>query len=263
MSKNPIFILIKVPLTLERKQRIPLQAERTATFLLHRYGLEKAEVQEQEMAQLSLRAKYELKRIPEIRRKLIKEWDREGNFDEDKDGIFAHMIADRLASIEGRLYLEAKQRGLNPPSNIEELAQKEIETHRQQTKELAAEIFQKYFLSEKASLECAKNVLRYKETHGEKPSKDQISHIILVEKTLEKNEARYVAQGFKPHEIAFLKRTEADRLFRSLEHTKISNEMKPSNEIEQSHTRARASLNRAVSQIEQDISRLHQKGLSL
>ena len=252
-----------VPLTLERKQRIPLQAERTATFLLHRYGLEKAEVQEQEMAQLSLRAKYELKRIPEIRRKLIKEWDREGNFDEDKDGIFAHMIADRLASIEGRLYLEAKQRGLNPPSNIEELAQKEIETHRQQTKELAAEIFQKYFLSEKASLECAKNVLRYKETHGEKPSKDQISHIILVEKTLEKNEARYVAQGFKPHEIAFLKRTEADRLFRSLEHTKISNEMKPSNEIEQSHTRARASLNRAVSQIEQDISRLHQKGLSL
>ena len=252
-----------IPLTSERKQRIPLQAERTATFLLHRYGLEKAEVKSEEITQLSLRAKYELNRIPEIRRELIKDWDRGGNFDEDKDGIFAHMIADRLASIEGRLYLEAKQCGLNPPSNIEALAQKEIESHRQQTKGLAAELFQKYVLSEKASLECAKNILRYKETHGEKPSKDQVSHIILVEKTLEKNEARYVAQGFQRHEIAFLKRTEADRLFRSLEHGKISNEMKPSHEMEQSHTRARASLNRAALHIEQDISRLHQKGLSL
>lgn len=252
-----------IPLTSERKQRIPLQSERTATFLLHKYGLEKTEIKSEEMTQLSLRAKYELNRIPEIRRELIKEWDREGRFDEDKDGIFAHMIADRLASIEGRLYLEAKQCGLSPPSNIEELAQKEIETHRQQTKGLAAELFQKYFLSEKASLECAKNILRYKETHGETPSKDQISHIILVEKTLEKNEARYIAQGFQRHEIAFLKRTEADRLFRSLEHTKISNEMKPSNELEQSHTRARASLSRAASHIEQDISQLHQKGLSL
>ena len=252
-----------IPLTSERKQRIPLQAERTATFLLHRYGLKKTEIKSEEITQLSLRAKYELKRIPEIRRELIKEWDREGKFDEDKDGIFAHMIADRLASIEGRLYLEAKQRGINPPSNIEELAQKEIEAHRQQTKGLAAELFQKYFLSEKASLECAKNVLRYKETHGEKPSNDQISHIILVEKTLEKKEDRYVAQGFHRHEIAFLKRTEADRLFRSLEHDKISNEMKPSHEMEKSHTRARTSLSRAISHIEQDISRLHQKGLSL
>jgi hypothetical protein len=106
--ENRLWDIIKqenAPLTLERKQRIPLQAERTAEFLLHRHGLEKTPPQPEEMTQLSLRAKYELKRIPEISRELIREWDRDGNFNEDKDGIFAHMIAERLAFIEGRLYV--------------------------------------------------------------------------------------------------------------------------------------------------------------
>ena len=39
-------------------------------------------------------------------------------------GLFAHMIAERQASIEGRLYFEAKQRCQNHPPNIEALAER-------------------------------------------------------------------------------------------------------------------------------------------
>ena len=246
-----------VPLTLERKQRIPLQAERTAEFLMHRHGLEKTPPQPEEMTHLSLRAKYELKRIPEISRELIREWDRDGNFNEDKDGIFAHMIAERLASIEGRLYFEAKHNGLNPPSNIEEMAQKELEVHRQQAKELAKGVSQKYFLSTESALECAKNILRYKETHGEKPSEDQTSQMAEIQKTLEGRDPIYASQGFLSHEIAFFKRREADLLFRSFAHDKISKE------IDHTHAQARDSLKIITSHIEQDISRVHQRGFSL
>jgi Ti-type conjugative transfer relaxase TraA len=258
--ENRLWDIIKqenAPLTLERKQRIPLQAERTAEFLLHRHGLEKTPLQPQEMTQLSLRAKYELKRIPEISRELIREWDRDGNFNEDKDGIFAHMIAERLAFIEGRLYLEAKRNGLNPPSNIEELAQKELKIHRQEAKELAKGLSQKYFLSENSALECAKNILRYKETHGEKPSEDQMGQMAEIQKTLEGREPRYASQGFLSHEIAFFKRREADLLFRSVAHDKISKE------IDHTHAQARDSLKIIASHIEQDISRVHQRGFSL
>lgn len=167
------------------------------------------------------------------------------------------MIAERLASIEGRLYFEAKRNGLKPPSNIEELAQKELEVHRQEAKELAKGVSQKYSLSEKSALECAKNILRYKETHGEKPSEDQMGRLAEIQKTLEGRESAYVCQGFESHEIAFFKRREADLLFRSFAHDKISKE------IDHTHTQARDSLKIITSHIEQDISRVHQRGFSL
>jgi Ti-type conjugative transfer relaxase TraA len=258
--ENRLWDIVKqenIFLTSEKKRRLPLQAERTAEFLLHRHGLEKNTPHPEEMTPLFLRAKYELNRAPEISRELIRNWDRDGNFEEEKDGIFAHMIAERLASIEGRLYVEAKRNGLNPPSNIEELAQKELEVHRQKAKELAKGLSQKYFLSENSALECAKNTLRYKETHGEKPSEDQTSQMAEIQKTLEGREPIYASQGFLSHEIAFFKRREADLLFRSFAHDKISKE------IDHTHTQARDSLKIITSHIEQDISRGHQRGFSL
>ncbi|MBY0293123.1 MAG: hypothetical protein K2W92_07550, partial [Alphaproteobacteria bacterium] len=258
--ENRLWDIIKqenILVTSEKKQRIPLQAERTAEFLLHRHGLEKTPPQPEEMTWLFLRAKYELNRTPEISKELIREWDRDGNFNEDKDGIFAHMIAERLASIEGRLYFEAKKNGLKPPSNIEELAQKELEVHRQQAKELAKTLSQKYSFSTESALECAKNILRYKETHGEKPSENQRGQMAEIQKTLEGREPTYASQGFLSHEIAFFKRREADLLFRSVAQEKISKE------IDHTHAQARDSLKIITSHIEQDISRVHQRGFSL
>ncbi|MDP3446207.1 MAG: toprim domain-containing protein [Ignavibacteria bacterium] len=61
------------PLTKERVQRFPLQAEKTATFLIHAYEHSGRNPTQEEIAQFSLRAKYELNRISELRKEIIKE----------------------------------------------------------------------------------------------------------------------------------------------------------------------------------------------
>lgn len=125
-----------------------------------------------------LRAKYELDRIPEIRKEIIKDWDQEGHFDEKQDGLLAHMLAERQASIEGCLYFEAKQAGKEPSSRLPELAKKELVQPQAQTKKLAEKLSQEYSLSKTIAIHCANNILRYKETHGENSSEDKVSKII-------------------------------------------------------------------------------------
>jgi hypothetical protein len=81
---------------------------------------------------------------------------------------------------------------------------KSSKIHRQEAKELAKGLSQKYFLSENSALECAKNILRYKETHGEKPSEDQTSQMAEIQKTLEGREPIYASQGFSLMKLLFL-----------------------------------------------------------
>ncbi|MCI5059204.1 MAG: hypothetical protein MRY83_24035 [Flavobacteriales bacterium] len=99
------------------------------------------------------------------------------------------MIAERQASIEGRLYFEAKQAGKEPSSRFSELTKKELIQHQAQTKKLAEKLSQEYSLSKTIAIYCANNILRYKETHGENSSEDQVSKIIRIENVLEKRKS--------------------------------------------------------------------------
>jgi hypothetical protein len=66
------------------------------------------------------------------------------------------MIAERQASIEGRVFLEAKQEELKPPSNLPQLAEAEFKAHRTETKALAQKLSTQYSLSKNAATECTK-----------------------------------------------------------------------------------------------------------
>jgi len=72
------------------------------------------------------------------------------------------MIAERQASIEGRLYFEAKIAGKEPSSKIPQLAEKELEKHGDQAKALAQQLSKKHALSENAAAHCAKGLRRNK-----------------------------------------------------------------------------------------------------
>jgi len=145
-------------LTQKLKSRITIQSERAADLILHQH--QGKPTQEETRLHL-LRAKYELDRIPEIRQELIEEWKDEGDF-KKKDALLAHMIAERQASIEGRLYFEAKIAGKEPSSKIPQLAEKELEKHGDQAKALAQQLSKKHALSENAAAHCAKGLRRNK-----------------------------------------------------------------------------------------------------
>lgn len=200
-------------LTPELKDRITLQSEKAATYLLHRHTLKDTEPSQHETKLYLLRAKYELDRIPEIRQEIIKDWDQEGHFDEKKDGLLAHIIAERRTSIEGRLYFEAKSAGKETSSKIPELAEKELAKHQAQIKKMAEKLMKEHSLSKTAALHCAKNILRYKETFGENPSNTQVSHIIKIQKVLEKIENTLHSNEFNRNEQAYLHRKESEFLF--------------------------------------------------
>ncbi|OJW51839.1 MAG: hypothetical protein BGO67_07395 [Alphaproteobacteria bacterium 41-28] len=256
-------------LTPELQEQISIQSKRAANYIFHSHTLKETTPTLEETKLFLLRAKYELNRIPEIRMEIMKDWQREGHFDETKanpqaqgsrNGLMAHMIAQRQASIEGRLYLEAKQKGLNPSYHIPDWAEQEFKNNRQQTKSLAQKIVAKHSLPEKAALYCAKDILRYKETHGEKPTTDQIAKMVQVSKELEGKTYAPRLREYGSHEIEFLRRNTGDLLFRHLS----SHNVGPiPHDIHYIQTQAKTSLEATTYHILQDLLKLNQKELSL
>ncbi|OJW49632.1 MAG: hypothetical protein BGO67_03760 [Alphaproteobacteria bacterium 41-28] len=259
----------KKPLTKERAQRFPLQAEKTATFLVHAYERNGRNPTQEEIAQLSLRAKYELNRIPEIRKELIQEWKDKDNFKEN-EVLRAHMIAERLASIEGRLYLKAKQDGTKIPSNprvhgsrtsIAELAHQELKEHRAHTPKLAEELSQKYSLSEDMAVHSAKNILRYKEIHGELPSESQTVHMIQIAQNLEMKDYTFtLKKKLNQLETDYHQRHEGDHLFNYLSCEK---NMVAENHPSHNQDRTKRSLEMLKLQINQELIKMNEKEFSL
>ena len=250
------------PLTLENQEEISLQAERMAVFLFHHYSLKGEMPSPKEMADFSLRVKFELERIPEIRRELIKEWKFNEDFNKKKDGLIAHMTAERLASIEGRIYLKEKEKGFSlgyiPYSKIEALAQKEFNQHQAQAKTLAKSFSETYSLSEKAALRCAKDVLRYKEIHGEKPTSEQTGIMAHISQELEKRDYTHPSKKYESHEIEFFYRREADLLFKYMQDKDLLS-------LHDRHFQAevKASLEAVSPEISHALSKTLDRGLSL
>jgi len=244
----------------ELQNRIKLQAEKAASFIFYAHTLKGTTHTEKETRLHLLRAKYELDRISEIRVELIKEWQHEGIFNEKKDSLIAHMIAERQASIEGRLYFEAKQKGLNPPLNIEDIAKQELGKHRTQTKDLAQKLTEKFALSENAATHCAKDILRYKEIHGEKPTTDQINHMVQISREFEKS--NFSSKTIDTPEIEFLRRREGDLLLRDATST-YYHMLQVSNDISYVQKQIKHSLEEINHSITHVLSIKNQKELSL
>jgi polyhydroxyalkanoate synthesis regulator phasin len=168
---------------------------------------------EKETEHFLLRAKYELDRILDIRDELIHKWQKAGSYKGENDELIAHIIAERQASIEGRMYLEAKQKGYKPLPTIPDLATKELKAHRAHTETLSQELIKKHGLSESAATGCAKDILRHHETHGEKPSSSQMTAMVQISKELDK-EGYPAAMG--AHNIEYLRRRDGDLQFREM-----------------------------------------------
>jgi len=203
-----------ISFTTELHERISLQAERAANFIFYAHILNGTEPTEKETNRFLARAKYELDRIPQIKEKLNDEWYKKGNFDEQKDPLIIHMIAERQASIEGRLFLEAKQAGLKPSSNIPKLAETEFKDHRVENKTLAQKLGVQYSLSEEAAKDCAKNVLRYQETHGSKPTDTQMTALVEIAHQLEEKYPDSLEREAGSHNLTYLRRMNGDSMFR-------------------------------------------------
>ena len=203
----------KLDLTPERITRVERQAEKASNFIFHAHTLKGTSPTIKETEHFLLRAKYELDRIPEIRDELTHKWQEAGSYKREKDELIAHIIAERQASIEGRMYLIAKQNGFKAASNLPDLAEKELKINRALTERLAHELIKKHGLSEKTATSCAKDILRYQETHGEKPSSGQMSAMVQISRELDKD--GYPA-SMGSHNIEYLRRRDWDHQFREL-----------------------------------------------
>jgi Ti-type conjugative transfer relaxase TraA len=203
----------KIDLTPDLRNRVEKQAERAANFIFHAHTLQGTTPTIKETKLFLLRAKYELDRIPQIKEKLRDEWHKRGKFNETSSPLMIHMIAERQASIEGRLFLQAKEAGQKLSSNISQLAVIEFNNNKAQTKMLAGHLKAQYSLSEWASKECAKNILRYQETHGTKPTDTQRAAMVEIARQLEHNPSNFFEKEVGTHNLAYLSRINADTLF--------------------------------------------------
>ncbi|MBA3814484.1 MAG: AAA family ATPase [Alphaproteobacteria bacterium] len=202
-------------------KRVSHQSEKAASYIFHAHTLKGTNPTENGTKHFLLRAKYELDRIPEIRADIIAGWKKVNSYKSEKDELIAHMMAERQASVEGRLYLEAKQRGLKPeglnptgltPSpTIPDLAKQEIKQNKATEARLSQDLIAKQRLSESAATQCAKDITRYMETHGQKPTAEQMSAMAQISRDLDK-------QGYDPsigtHNIEYLRRRDGDLRFR-------------------------------------------------
>lgn len=194
-------------------KRVEKQAEKAANFIFHAHALKDTQPREKETKHFLLRAKYELDRIPEIRDNIIASWQKAGSYKGESDELIAHMIAERQASIEGRMYLAAKQAGFKPLPMIPDLAAKELQTNRARTETLTQELIQKHGLSETAATDCAKDILRHQETHGEKPSSEQMAAMVQISRELDKQgDPSSMGQA----NIEYLRRRNGDLQFREM-----------------------------------------------
>ncbi len=203
----------RIDLTPDLMKRVEKQAEKAANFIFYAHTLKGTQPMEKETKHFLLRAKYELDRIPEIRDTIIAEWKKASSYKGEKDELIAHMVAERQASIEGRMYLEAKQAGFKPLSNIPDLAEKELKAHRTTTEAIAQKLVKKHGLSEMAATHCAKDILRHQEIHGEKPSDSQMAAMVQISRELDK-QGYPISMG--PHNIEYLRRREGDLQFREM-----------------------------------------------
>jgi Ti-type conjugative transfer relaxase TraA len=232
------------------------QVKRTAEIVFHQYAQKGIDPSQNEIALISKRAGYEEMRIPIIRAELMEK----GNTGSESEALKAHMLAERIASIEGRMIFEAKQKGKKTPCQLYEAAKSELNSHIDQTKELAQEMTQKHPMSYRASLLCANNILRYKETNGEAPSETQTDKMATIAIKLDKDNEGLANKKLDSGQLNLQQRRLSDLLFiYSAENGRFPIKTELKNIEEQT----KISTKEMSLQVKQEISMLNQKELSL
>ncbi len=188
---------------------------------------------------------FELNRIPKIKEELTDKWHKRGNFDEKNDPLLIHMIAERRASIEGRIFFEAREAGEKPSSDIPKLAEIEFKTNKAHTNAFAQNLGTQYSLSKNASAECARNMLRYQETHGSKPTNTQMTAMAEIAHQIEEKHPDYLEKDIGSHNLTYLRRMNADAMLRercyeekhsiAQEHDMLKMQEKALHEIQKQH----------------------------
>lgn len=236
-------------ITVERKNRIVLQVERTASFILHSHGNTNILPRESEMVNFSLRAKFELDRLPEIHRDLM---------DQSEINVYhAYGIAERLTSIEGRLYFDALQKDEEPPFNMPFMAQRELNRHMTALPQIMEDLSKRYSLSSSSAYHTAQDILRYREAHGQNPSPAQMDKIVEIAQKIEDKEYRRYSYDNDPAENDFLRTRERDLLFRyGIDHD-------ASKTLDRSQTQVNKSFEHMQRQMEREREHMRQMDLSL
>ncbi len=249
-----------ISLTLQLKERIPLQAERAANFIFHAHTLQGTSPTTKETKRFLARAKHELDRIQQIKEKLRDERHKHGRFNEISSPLLIHMIAERQASIEGRLFLEARSAGQKPSSNIPQLAEAEFNHNKAQTKIFAQQLKVQYSLSNEAAKECARNILRYKETHGTKPTDNQTVAMAEIARQLKDKSINPSEKEAGSHNTTYLRRMNGDAMFRERCYEAKASITQERDTIKMQE---RALLEAQKQRIEQEVIRQKERDLSM
>lgn len=106
-----------------------------------------------------------------------------------------------------------KQAGLKLLSTIPDLAEKELKTHTLATKTFVRELVKKHGLSETAATYCSKDILHHQETHGEKPSSEQMGAMVQISRQLDKES---YPSSMGSHNIEYLRRRDGEVQFREM-----------------------------------------------
>ncbi|MBY0293106.1 MAG: hypothetical protein K2W92_07465, partial [Alphaproteobacteria bacterium] len=102
--------------------------------------------------------------------------------------------------------------------------------------------------------------LRYKETHGEKPTSGQIESMVQISRELETKNYAHPAKELGSHEVEFLRRKEGDFLFRN---TSFEGKLPYGQENRHVQTQAKASLEITTLTITRELLRINERDLSL
>ncbi len=127
------------------------------------------------------RAKYEVERVQDIFKEMMGVNSRKFK---SVGELEIHMIAERRASIEGRILQEVFQNKREMPQNLESFANIEVKDNMRKQKVLKIEIAKSHNLSDEVASYTSIFMAHHKDMHGKDPTTDQMKIMIHVSQEL-------------------------------------------------------------------------------
>lgn len=197
----------------EKMAFLKTQAESTTDYLYHAFTLKGQDPTPKEVENYSRVSRYILERIPHLHKELIEKGKSERGY-EKTYALKALIIAERIATIEGRLLLKAQESGNETPKNYRDLAYQEFTQHQINKKGLASDLAKQHKLSKDNAFRLANEVLRYREKYGSSPSNKQTTHMISIVKYIEQRDKELLnsSHNYGLNQRDLLRRKETDQL---------------------------------------------------
>jgi Ti-type conjugative transfer relaxase TraA len=168
-------------ITPEVKNHINRQSRKAASFLIHNCDFQNNLLTEVEIKESLRRAKYEEDRVQEIYKEMMGVNSLSFKL---KDELEIFRIAERRASIEGRILQEVFQDKREMPQNLASYANIEVKENMRKQKALKAELEKSNNLSDEVASYSSLFSVYHKETHGKEPTTGQMKMMIRVSQEL-------------------------------------------------------------------------------